>query len=139
MLFIPICSVYADESKDATINTIDIKGNKSIEISWGSLYFTYDINNSYAWDNRTHKYKKNVRCTWKNNGKIISVANRSILPVTVDFKYTKSTKEIDATFSNNHLYLNKNQKENVKLYLKGEPKNKTSNFYKIGVVTAIVT
>lgn len=136
---IPICVVNASESKDATIESINIQANKNIEISWGSLYFTYDMTSSYIWDENTHKYKENVSGVWKDNGKVISVTNKSLLPVDVDFEYTKSTQEVDATFSSNHLYLKKDQKESVKLYLKGEPKNKTNNFYKIGVVTAIVT
>ncbi len=135
--FIPLL-VHASNNKDATIDSINID-TKEIEISWETLYFTYSMTQSYTWDKNTHDYKENTYGNWQDNGKTITIINKSVVPVSVYFEYKKITPEIDMEFSNNHLYLTKNQKESVKMYLKGEPKNKDNKFYKIGGVTAIVT
>lgn len=140
LCFLLVGSVNAAETKDATINNINVNETKSIEIIWDPLYFTYNKVNSYNWNEKTHKYDEVINQNWENNGKSISIKNKSFLPINIDFKYTNLSKNnIGATFSKNHLHIDKKQSDKVKLYLNGQLNENSSDFKKIGVVTVSVT
>ena len=69
LCFLLVGSVNAAETKDATINNINVNETKSIEIIWDPLYFTYNKVNSYNWNEKTHKYDEVINQNWENNGK----------------------------------------------------------------------
>ncbi|MBR3229844.1 MAG: hypothetical protein IKF91_03345 [Bacilli bacterium] len=132
--------INALEKKDAYIEDITVYGQKNVEISWGELNFTYDINSSYDWNSSTHKYDNNTKSTWISKGNEIQIENKSYIPIDVDFKYKSiNSNNINISFSKNHIHLEKKQKDSTKVYPSGQPKNKTNIFNKIGVVTAVVT
>lgn len=63
----------------------------SVEITWQSTTFEYEITGSLSWDPETHQYDNNRRLSWKNldgitntsRRRTVTVENHSSEPVTI--------------------------------------------------------
>ena len=59
----------------------------SIDVTWGSMQFTYSTSGTREWDPSTHKYKDDVTSGWTASGNTVTVTNHSNRAVKVTFEY----------------------------------------------------
>ena len=57
----------------------------SIDVTWGSMQFTYSTSGTREWDPSTHKYKDDVTSGWTASGNTVTVTNHSNRAVKVTF------------------------------------------------------
>lgn len=72
---------YSDEHTSGTVYSIDI--------SWGSMEFTYSISGDVTWNPTTHKYDDHENADWVATGNTIITANHSNKAVNVAFAFAK--------------------------------------------------
>lgn len=75
----------------------------SIDITWGSMEFTYTDASAGTWNPETHQYDNMVAAKWScaADANKIQVTNHSNVDVTVQFSYASESgySEITGTFS----------------------------------------
>lgn len=75
----------------------------SIDITWGSMEFTYTDASAGTWNPETHQYDNTVAAKWScaADANKIQVTNHSNTDVTVQFSYASESgySEITGTFS----------------------------------------
>ena len=59
----------------------------SVDITWGSMEFTYSAAGTHEWNPGTHKYTDNTSASWTADGNDVTVVNHSNKDVKVDFAY----------------------------------------------------
>ncbi|MBQ2910959.1 MAG: hypothetical protein IJE55_01590, partial [Clostridia bacterium] len=71
----------------------------SIDITWGSLEYTYNAANKGAWDPETHTYKDTSEASWScdEGADTITVTNHSNAGVSVSMKYEQSESYTNIT------------------------------------------
>ena len=81
----------------------------SIDITWGSMEFTYTDASAGTWNPETHQYDNMVAAKWScaADANKIEVTNHSNVDVTVQFSYAPESgySEITGTFSDAKLKL----------------------------------
>lgn len=60
----------------------------SVDITWGSMAFTYSEGSSPTWNPATHTYSSGGAGGWSNSGNTITVTNHSNAQVTANLTYT---------------------------------------------------
>lgn len=60
----------------------------SVDITWGSMAFTYSEGSSPTWNPATHTYSSGGTGGWSHNGNKITVTNHSNTKVTANLTYT---------------------------------------------------
>ena len=60
----------------------------SVDITWGSMEFTYSEGPSPTWNPATHTYSSGGTGGWSHNGNKITVTNHSNTKVTANLTYT---------------------------------------------------
>lgn len=66
----------------------------SVDITWGSMAFTYSEGSSPTWNPATHTYSSGGTGGWSNSGNTVTVTNHSNTGVTANLIYTP-----EATFT----------------------------------------
>lgn len=80
-------------SKDITVNAAyqnDVASpadSVCVDISWGSMEFTYTVSGKMEWNADKHDYKDMTNATWSASGNTITVTNHSNVSVTTSFSY----------------------------------------------------
>ncbi len=59
----------------------------SVDITWGSMEFTYSAAGTHEWNPGTHKYTDNTSASWTADGNDVTVVNHSNKDVKVNFAY----------------------------------------------------
>ena len=74
----------------------------SVDITWGSMAFTYSEGSSPTWNPATHTYSSGGTGGWSHNGNKITVTNHSNTKVTANLTYTPETgyEGISGSFGN---------------------------------------
>ena len=60
----------------------------SVDITWGSMAFTYSEGSSPTWNPATHTYSSGGTGGWSHNGNTVTVTNHSNTEVTATLTYT---------------------------------------------------
>ena len=119
----------------------------SVDITWGSMEFTYTDASQGTWNPQTHQYDDIVAANWScaADANKIEVTNHSNAAVNAQFSYASESgySEINGTFSKNTLDLgsavgtevSNAPSGSVTLSLTGELSSDTSASTKIGTVT----
>lgn len=63
----------------------------SVDITWGSMAFTYSEGSSGTWQPDSHSYSSGSTGGWSNSGNTVKVTNHSNTPVTAELTYTPET------------------------------------------------
>ena len=63
----------------------------SVDITWGSMAFTYSEGSSPTWNPATHTYSSGGTGGWSHNGNKITVTNHSNAQVTANLDYASET------------------------------------------------
>ena len=74
----------------------------SVDITWGSMEFTYSEGPSPTWDPETHTSGQGGTGGWSNSGNTVTVTNHSNTEVTATLAYasTEEFKGISGSFGN---------------------------------------
>ncbi len=117
----------------------------SIDVTWGSMQFTYAISGTREWDPSTHQYKDDVTGGWSESGNTITVTNHSNRDVKVTFEYeaVRGFDGIEGKFSVASDTLSAGVEGDVEgadsvsttLNLSGSLASDIANFTKVGSVT----
>lgn len=60
----------------------------SVDITWGSMAFTYSEGSGRTWNPATHTYSSGGTGGWSHNGNTVTVTNHSNTKVTANLTYT---------------------------------------------------
>lgn len=63
----------------------------SVDITWGSMAFTYSEGSSPTWNPATHTYSSGGTGGWSSSGNTITVTNHSNAAVTANLAYASET------------------------------------------------
>ena len=81
----------------------------SVDITWGSMEFTYTDADSGTWNPETHSYDGGAVASWscEDGANVITVTNHSNVAVTADLSYEAATgySGITGSFSDSSLNL----------------------------------
>ena len=72
----------------------------SVDITWGSMAFTYSEGFGSTWNPATHQYSSGGAGGWSHNGNTVTVTNHSNREVTANLTYDSETgfTEISGSF-----------------------------------------
>lgn len=167
----PITAIGDTDSKDVTASmdtsdggTVDTSTVYSVDVTWGSLAFTYGVDSSQTattakWNPATHTYTDSITATSSQNivwkpaedgiSNKITVTNHSNAGVKADLTYTAKDEfsKIKETFSNGNITLNTAEGTEVAnaptdfstLSLAGELNKTITNGTAVGTVTVTLT
>lgn len=79
----------------------------SVDITWGSMAFTYSEGSSGTWQPDSHSYSSGSTGGWSNSGNTVKVTNHSNTSVTAELTYTPETgfEGISGSFDHNTMSL----------------------------------
>ena len=79
----------------------------SVDITWGSMAFTYSEGSGRTWDPKTHTYTSGGTGGWSHSGNTITVTNHSNTEVTANLAYASETgfTEISGNFNKSTMNL----------------------------------
>mgnify|MGYP004627542913 CR=1 FL=1 len=63
----------------------------SVDITWGSMAFTYSAGSGRTWNPATHTYSSGGAGGWSNSGNTVTVTNHSNAQVTAKLDYASET------------------------------------------------
>lgn len=63
----------------------------SVDITWGSMAFTYSAGSGSTWDPTTHTYSSGGAGGWSHSGNTVTVTNHSNTGVTAKLAYASET------------------------------------------------
>ncbi|MBR5572471.1 MAG: hypothetical protein IKV99_07520 [Oscillospiraceae bacterium] len=93
VVFTPTASLPSSKSHDVTVDYVE--GEKatpiySVDITWGSMEFTYTAASEGTWNPATHQFDNAVPRQWShaNDANKITVTNHSNAPITAEFAFT---------------------------------------------------
>ena len=74
----------------------------SVDITWGSMAFTYSDGSGSTWNPANHTYSSGGAGGWSNSGNTITVTNHSNAQVTANLAYASETgyEGISGSFGN---------------------------------------
>lgn len=65
-----------------------VSGTKySVDVSWGSMEFTYTVSGTKTWNPKTHEYDIESGAAWAGAGNEITVTNHSNTGITASFSF----------------------------------------------------
>jgi len=79
----------------------------SVDITWGSMEFTYSEGSSGTWQPESHDYSSGSAAGWSNSGNTIKVINHSNTSVSADLTYASEEgyEGITGSFDNDTMNL----------------------------------
>lgn len=83
---IDVTGAYSGEGTPADVYSVDI--------SWGSMEFTYKTTGEKTWNPENHQYNLTEGDGWEcaDGADVVTVVNHSNAPVTVDFSFEKEAE-----------------------------------------------
>lgn len=74
----------------------------SVDITWGSMAFTYSEGSSATWQPDSHSYSSGSTGGWSNSGNTVKVTNHSNTSVTAELTYASEVgyESITGSFDN---------------------------------------
>ena len=107
----------------------------NVEVTWGSMEFTYNETINYVWDNNTHSYELSTSTyKWNTSNNIIDIQNKSAFPVNINLKYTSINENIDGNFDISETTIESNRNVKSKLILDGELSPSNNSYIKVGTI-----
>ena len=121
----------------------------SVDITWGSMEFTYSEGSGTTWDPATHQYNSGGAGVWSNSGNTVTVTNHSNAQVTANLAYTSETEfaGISGSFGNKSTMtlatadgttVENAPKDTAELNLSGALDSKVRSSTKIGTITVTI-
>lgn len=117
----------------------------SVDLSWGSMEFTYKADGKKTWNPTDHKYTTSITDSWVASGNDITVTNHSNTGITADFAFNaeEAYKTVTGNFDKSTISLataegttsDKAPKGSVALNLGGTLKETVADFTTVGKVT----
>ena len=91
-------------STNITVNGVYVPGaladsSVSVNISWGSMTFTYTDASQGTWNPDTHRYENQSTPTWQAEGNTITVTNNSNVKVNAAFSFTPTVDTVSGKFT----------------------------------------
>lgn len=152
-----VCTSAATVNEENGTDSATVKGTYaagsassevlSIDITWGSMEFTYTGASQGTWDPKTHSYTGITTAGWscESGANVIKVTNHSNVGITASMNYASETaySDINGEFSKNSVTLasavdsdyENAPTDSAELTLKGELTNKNASNENIGTVT----
>ena len=121
----------------------------SVDITWGSMEFTYSEGPSPTWDPETHTSGQGGTGGWSNSGNTVTVTNHSNTEVTATLAYasTEGFKGISGSFGNkstmnlataNGTTFENAPKDTAELTLSGALDSTVKDSTQIGTITVTI-
>lgn len=90
---IDVTGAYSGEGTPADVYSVDI--------SWGSMEFTYKTTGDKIWDPTTHKYNVDESDGWvvEDGADVVTVVNHSNAAVKVDFSFEKDNESYKGPYT----------------------------------------
>ena len=121
----------------------------SVDITWGSMAFTYRDGSGRTWDPTTHTYSSGGAGGWSNSGNTVTVTNHSNAQVTANLTYTPEAgyDGISGSFDKSTMTLataegktfENASKDTAALILSGALASTVSGSTQIGTVTVTIS
>ena len=104
---IDVKAVYNDKVSIPTVYSVDL--------TWGTMEFTYTATGTKTWNPSTNQYDINTNAVWTESGNDITVKNNSNTAVTASFAFAPlaTYNTVTGSFSNTSVSLAAADKENV--------------------------
>ena len=121
----------------------------SVDVSWGSMEFTYSESGKKTWNPETHEYAYNTTSGWSANGNNVTVTNHSNKDIDVNVSFNalpEYAETISGEFDKSSFTL-KNAvdskvdnapKDTVSLNLSGTIDKTLTDFTKVGSITVML-
>ncbi len=156
MTSLSVTALAADATNSGGNTTIDVNaiytGNVSIpdvisiDIAWGEMQFTYNVNGSKDWNAVNHQYVDNVSESWTAKGNDVTVTNHSNVAIKAELSFaTESAYDgITGSFGENATLLLDTAVGTAKeaapsatanLTLSGALASTVTNITKVGTIT----
>ena len=152
-----VCTSAATVNEENGTDSATVKGTYaagsassevlSVDITWGSMEFTYTGASQGTWDPKTHSYTGITTAGWscESGANVIKVTNHSNVDITASMNYASDAaySGINGEFSKNSVVLasavghtvTDAPTDSAELTLKGELTNKNASNENIGTVT----
>lgn len=121
----------------------------SVDITWGSMAFTYSAGSGSTWNPATHTYSSGGTGGWSHSGNTITVTNHSNAQVTAALAYASEQGYggISGSFDNDNMTIetavgtevSKAPTKTAALTLSGTLDSSVENSTKIGTVTVTIS
>lgn len=139
--------------------TIDVQGKYAasappatvyhVDVSWGSMKFTYNAKTLGSWDPSTHSYVEGSEASWTcdTDANVITVENHSNAGITASFNFgAEEGFNVQGVFSNGSLTLDTAEGKTLEdtptgttaLTISGELDSSVEDFTQIGTVTVTI-
>ena len=133
---------YAASAPPATVYHVDV--------SWGSMEFTYNAATQGSWNPSTHSYDEGSQASWtyETNANVITVKNHSNAGITASFDFeAEEDFGVAGVFSKGSLTLETAEgtdpenppTDTTALTISGELDSSVEEFDKIGTVTVTIS
>ncbi len=140
--------------------TIDVQGKYQsgdepatvyyVDVSWGSMEFTYNAATLGSWDPSTHSYVEGSQASWTYdiNANVITVKNHSNAGITASFNFeAKGDFDVEGEFSDVSFTLETAEGKTLEntptgttaLTISGELDSSVTTSTKIGTVTVTIS
>lgn len=140
--------------------TIDVQGKYQsgdepatvyhVDVSWGSMEFTYNAATLGSWDPSTHSYVEGSQASWTydTNANVITVKNHSNAGITASFDFeAEEGFDVEGEFSNDSFTLETAEGKALEntptgttaLTISGALDSSVTDFIKIGTVTVTIS
>ena len=98
---------YKKVVKGKVIDKSDEKKVYSVDVTWGSMDFTYTRTITPVWNEQTKDYDQQTNAKWSAVGNYIQFTNHSNIEVTASMSYQKGRgySSVNGTFSKGRLVL----------------------------------
>lgn len=159
-------TVFAESSGSATVSSpgetaeIDVQGKYAasappatvyhVEVSWGSMEFTYNAATQGSWNPSTHSYGEGSEASWTcdTDANVITVKNHSNAGITASFDFEAVEDfNVEGVFSDDSLTLDTAEGKDLgdtptgttALTISGGLDSGVTVFTKIGTVTVTIS
>ena len=136
LVFLPFLKVYSLENNQMNVVVSNVSVPVyNVEVSWGTMEFTYNEIINYEWDNNTHTYElvpSNYK--WISNGNDINIINRSAFSVNFILNYNSLNNNINGVFDISNSKLKTNESLTSKLTLDGKMNPNDSIYINVGTI-----
>jgi len=75
----------------------------SVDIAWGEMQFTYNVNGTKNWDASNHQYVDNISKSWTAKGNTVTVTNHSNVAIKAElsFEAESAYSQVSGSFGEN--------------------------------------
>ena len=141
LIFSFVLMGYTIEDKDVSVTVGEVETPVyNVEVTWGSMEFTYNETINYVWDSNTHSYELSTSTyKWNTSNNTIDIKNKATTPVKINLKYTSINENIDGNFDISETTIKCNENVKSKLILDGELSPSNNNYIKVGSIKLVIS